>query len=161
MIPRPPGRGGAVEPTTRHALVFVRRGCFIRSANGVESLLDPTLAYCMNPGEEERFDHPRTNGDDCTTIALDRRVIVGAGLAQSQAVRVTSVEDGSPAAIARLKPGDFIVGLDGHTVASVDALHQLLGDERVGRDVIIKVLRAGEAGGPLYITVRPVETQTN
>jgi AraC-like DNA-binding protein len=67
----PPGRGGAVEPTTRHALVFVRRGCFIRSANGVESLLDPTLAYCMNPGEEERFDHPRSNGDDCTTIALD------------------------------------------------------------------------------------------
>jgi AraC-like DNA-binding protein len=69
---RHPGRrADAVEPTTRHALVFVRRGCFIRSADGVESLLDPTLAYCMNPGEEERFDHPRTGGDDCTTIALD------------------------------------------------------------------------------------------
>jgi AraC-like DNA-binding protein len=67
----PQGRGGAVEPTVRHALVFVRRGCFIRRANGVESLLDPTLAYCMNPGEEERFDHPRSNGDDCTAIALD------------------------------------------------------------------------------------------
>jgi AraC-like DNA-binding protein len=69
---RHPGRrADAVEPTTRHALVFVRRGCFIRNADGVESLLDPTLAYCMNPGEEERFDHPRTSGDDCTTIALD------------------------------------------------------------------------------------------
>jgi AraC-like DNA-binding protein len=67
----PGGRGDAVEPTTRHALVFVRRGCFIRSVHGVESLLDPTLAYGMNPGEEERFDHPRTTGDDCTTIALD------------------------------------------------------------------------------------------
>jgi AraC-like DNA-binding protein len=69
---RHPGRrGDAVESTTRHALVFVRRGCFIRSVDGVESLLDPTLAYCMSPGEEERFDHPRTSGDDCTTIALD------------------------------------------------------------------------------------------
>jgi AraC-like DNA-binding protein len=67
----PEGRGEAVESSTRHALVFVRRGCFTRSADGVESLLDPTLAYCMNPGEEERFDHPQTNGDDCTTIALD------------------------------------------------------------------------------------------
>jgi AraC-like DNA-binding protein len=68
---RHPGRrGDAVEPTTRHALVFVRRGCFIRSVDGVESLLDPTLAYCMSPGEEERFDHPRTSGDDCTAIAL-------------------------------------------------------------------------------------------
>jgi AraC-like DNA-binding protein len=69
---RHPGRrGDAVAPTTRHALVFVRRGCFIRSVDGVESLLDPTLAYCMSPGEEERFDHPGTSGDDCTTIALD------------------------------------------------------------------------------------------
>jgi AraC-like DNA-binding protein len=59
------------EPCTRHALVLVRRGCFIRTVDGVESLLDPTLAYWTNPGEEERFDHPQTNGDDCTTIALD------------------------------------------------------------------------------------------
>jgi AraC-like DNA-binding protein len=69
---RHPGRrGDAVAPTTRHALVFVRRGCFIRSVDGVESLLDPTLAYCTSPGEEERFDHPGTSGDDCTIIALD------------------------------------------------------------------------------------------
>jgi S1-C subfamily serine protease len=92
-----------------------------------------------------------------TTIELDRRIVVAAGLAQSHAVRVTSVEDDSPAATARLKPGDIVVGLDGHSVASVDTLHQLLGNERVGRDVILKVLRAGESGGPLYVTVRPVE----
>jgi AraC-like DNA-binding protein len=67
----PAGPGDAVETTTRHALVFVRRGCFVRAVDGVDALLDPTLAYCMNPGEEERFDHPRSNGDDCTTIALD------------------------------------------------------------------------------------------
>jgi AraC-like DNA-binding protein len=68
---RPGRRGEADQPTTRHALVFVRRGCFIRSVDGAESLLDPTLAYCMSPGEDERFDHPSTSGDDCTAIALD------------------------------------------------------------------------------------------
>jgi AraC-like DNA-binding protein len=67
----PGGRGKAIEPSTRHALVFVRRGCFIRSVDGVESLLDPTLAYCMNPGDEQRFHHPHTDGDDCTAIALE------------------------------------------------------------------------------------------
>jgi AraC-like DNA-binding protein len=67
----PEGRGDAIEPSTRHAIVFVRRGCFIRCVEGVESVLDPTLAYCMNPGEEERFDHPHADGDDCTAIALD------------------------------------------------------------------------------------------
>jgi hypothetical protein len=54
----------------RHALVFVRRGCFVRDADGVESLLDRTVAYCMNPSEEQRFDHPNAAGDDCTTIGL-------------------------------------------------------------------------------------------
>lgn len=69
------GRGDAVELSTRHALVFVRSGCFIRSVDGVESLFDPTLAYCMKPGEEQRFDHPHANGDDCTTVALDRALV--------------------------------------------------------------------------------------
>jgi AraC-like DNA-binding protein len=67
----PKVRGEAVELTTRHALVFVRRGCFIRRVDGLRSLLDPTLAYSMNPGEEERFDHPTGHGDDCTAIVLD------------------------------------------------------------------------------------------
>jgi AraC-like DNA-binding protein len=70
-----PGRGHAIEPSRGHALVFVRRGCFIRSADGTESLLDPTVAYCMNPGEEQRFDHPHPSGDDCTTIALDPALV--------------------------------------------------------------------------------------
>jgi AraC-like DNA-binding protein len=69
---RQPGARGDTEATVRHACVFVRRGCFTRRVDGVDSLLDPTLAYCMNPDEEERFDHPRVHhGDDCTTIGLD------------------------------------------------------------------------------------------
>jgi AraC-like DNA-binding protein len=65
------GRGTADEHAGGHAVVFVRRGCFVRSADGVESVLDPTVAYCMNPGEEQRFDHPHDRGDECTAIALE------------------------------------------------------------------------------------------
>jgi AraC-like DNA-binding protein len=68
------GRGIVDEHAGGHAVVFVRRGCFVRSANGVESLLDPTVAYCMNPGEEQRFDHPHDRGDECTSIALEPRL---------------------------------------------------------------------------------------
>jgi AraC-like DNA-binding protein len=64
------GRGHADEQVGSHAIVFVRRGCFLRSAEGVETLLDPTLAYCMNPGEEQRYDHPHEHGDDCTSLVL-------------------------------------------------------------------------------------------
>jgi S1-C subfamily serine protease len=94
-----------------------------------------------------------------TTTTLDRRVVVALGLQQSQAVRITTVEGDSPASLAGLRAGDIIVGMDGVEVASVDALHQLLGPERVHRDVLMKVLRAGEASGPLYLTARPVEVR--
>jgi AraC-like DNA-binding protein len=66
----PRGRGHTDEQTSGHTIVFIRRGCFVRSADGVESLLDPTVAYCMNAGEEQRYDHPHDKGDDCTSLVL-------------------------------------------------------------------------------------------
>ena len=62
---------GEAEPAPVHMLVMVRRGCFVRTVNGVESVLDPTVAYCMNLGEEQRYDHPRDGGDDCTAIGVE------------------------------------------------------------------------------------------
>jgi S1-C subfamily serine protease len=96
-----------------------------------------------------------------STVELDRRLVVGFALEQSSAVRITSVEPGSPAEVALLKPGDFIVGLDGVAITSVDKLHQALNSERIERDVLLKVLRAGEKSGPLYVSVRPVEANFN
>lgn len=64
------GRGEA-EPAHAHMLVIVRRGCFVRTADGVESVLDPTFAYYVNQGEEQRYDHPHDDGDDCTAIGVD------------------------------------------------------------------------------------------
>jgi AraC-like DNA-binding protein len=55
--------------------VFVRRGCFIRSADGHETLLDPTVAFCSNPGEELRYDHPHLHGDDCTAMGLEPALV--------------------------------------------------------------------------------------
>lgn len=67
----PAGPGRDIEPAVSLSLVFVRRGCFVRSVAGMESLLDSTVAYGMNPGEEQRFDHPHAHGDDCTVLSLD------------------------------------------------------------------------------------------
>jgi AraC-like DNA-binding protein len=69
------GRGQSVEEARWHAIVFVRRGCFVRSAGGTETLLDPTVAYCTNPGDEQRFDHPHEHGDDCTAVFLSPELI--------------------------------------------------------------------------------------
>jgi AraC-like DNA-binding protein len=65
-----PGAGHTAEWSSGHMVVFVRRGCFTRRADGSATLLDPTVAYCANPGEEERYDHPGAGGDDCTAVIL-------------------------------------------------------------------------------------------
>jgi len=91
------------------------------------------------------------------TAALDRRVMLAFELAQSHAVRVSSVEPESPAARAGLHEGDLIVGLDGVAIDSVDRLHQTLDANRVQRDCVLKVLRSNGSAQPLYVTVRPGE----
>ncbi len=70
----PRGRGSELEQAEQRALVFIRRGCFVRSVDGFDTVLDPTVAYCMNPGEAQRFDHPHSHGDDCTWIAVGDRL---------------------------------------------------------------------------------------
>lgn len=102
----------------RHALVLVRRGCFRRSADGADALLDPTTAYTLRPGEEERYDHPHDHGDDCTAIFLDAallaalwggevdlpegalRVGAAADLAHRRLLAAPADEDGHEAALA-------------------------------------------------------------
>ena len=69
------GRGEATEHADGHGIVFVRRGCFVRSAGGIETTFDPTLAYCVTPAEEQRYDHPHDGGDDCTALFLSDELV--------------------------------------------------------------------------------------
>jgi AraC-like DNA-binding protein len=62
------GRGEPEQNVTGHKLILVRRGCFVREVHGIECVLDPTMGYFMNPGEEHRVDHPQPHGDDCTAM---------------------------------------------------------------------------------------------
>jgi AraC-like DNA-binding protein len=71
------GRGREVEVAAEHRIVFVRRGCFVRAVGGSARLLDPTLAFCTNPGTEQRYDHPHTSGDDCTSFRLAPALLAG------------------------------------------------------------------------------------
>jgi AraC-like DNA-binding protein len=63
-------RRGDAHEAGHHAVVLVRRGCFARSVGGAVQLLDPTGAYCINPGDEQRYDHPHDVGDDCTAVRV-------------------------------------------------------------------------------------------
>ena len=77
------------------------------------------------------------------TVPLSRRAAQALGTEQS-AVRVGEVEVDSPASIAGIMRGDVLLSLDGKPVAGSDDLVRLLGGACIGRDVEVRLLRAGK-----------------
>jgi AraC-like DNA-binding protein len=70
-----PGAGEVEQWTGEHALVLVRRGCFVHVDERGRKVLDPNHAYFVSPGAEQRYDHPHEHGDDCTTIELGAELL--------------------------------------------------------------------------------------
>jgi serine protease Do len=79
---------------------------------------------------------------------------VAALVGRDNAVEVVEVMGDSPAARAGLRAEDLIVAIDGVPVRGVDDLQRLLGEERIGADVVLAVVREGE---PRDVNVRPEE----
>jgi S1-C subfamily serine protease len=77
-----------------------------------------------------------------------------AGLTQDRAVMVSTVETGSAAARAGLRPGDILIGLDGQTIGGADDLVRALTGEKIGKHVALDVLRGVER---LTLSVVPEE----
>jgi S1-C subfamily serine protease len=88
------------------------------------------------------------------TAPLARRAARFLGTEQGSAVRVSDVQAGSPAAAGGLRVGDFIVGLDGLPVSTVDDLLRLLDESRIGKLCVVRVLRGAQA---LYLNIQPRE----
>jgi S1-C subfamily serine protease len=77
-------------------------------------------------------------------VPLLRRVSRFHHLAQASGVLVISVEADGPARTAGLRDGDIIVALDQYPVTSLDDLHRLLTEDRIGATVILGILRGVE-----------------
>lgn len=73
---------------------------------------------------------------------------------REQGVEVVSVVTGSPAAVAGLRPEDIILDVDGISIPSVGELQRLMGADRIGRDVQVRVLRGDREQ---RLAVRPTE----
>jgi serine protease Do len=75
-------------------------------------------------------------------------------LEREACVEVVEVVDGSPAAIAGLRPEDLIVDLDGTRVEGVDDLQRLMTGELIGATVRATAVRDGK---PFAVELVPVE----
>src|SRR5262245_45677997 len=65
-------------------------------------------------------------------------------LGRTGGVEVVDVVAGSPAARGGLRPEDLIVSVDSTPIDGVDALHRLMIDDAIGREVRLEVVREGE-----------------
>ncbi len=93
-------------------------------------------------------------GVSAQQTAIPPRLRRTAGLDQQSAVMVGTVESGSAADRAGLRPGDIVVGLDGQTITGADDLIRALTGEKIGRSVTLEVLRGSER---LKLSLTPQE----
>ena len=78
------------------------------------------------------------------TVKIPRFVVRGQQLATETGVLVISIEKQSPAEQAGLKEGDVIVGLGDSVVHSIDDLHKLLTEARIGERCELTLLRQSQ-----------------
>jgi S1-C subfamily serine protease len=77
-------------------------------------------------------------------VPLHRRVVRHFGLRFDTAVLVVAVEAAGPASRGGLREGDLVVSFDDQPIRSIDDLHRLLTEERVGSSCELGVIRSGE-----------------
>ena len=88
-------------------------------------------------------------------VPIPKGIVRWYELAQHSGVQVIGVEPGSPARSAGVREGDVIIGYDGHAIGTVDDLHKLLTDQRIGQWATLTLLRHRER---IELGIRPVES---
>jgi S1-C subfamily serine protease len=89
-------------------------------------------------------------------VSLHRRLVRYHSLSVETGVLVVSTEAGSPASKAGLQEGDVIVAYDDRPIASIDDLHRILTDQKVGVKSNLTVIRQNEK---LTLSITPEESR--
>ncbi len=149
-----PGNSGGPLVSSRGEVVGINTAVILGAQGICFAVAANTASFVL--GELVRHGHVRRAfigiAAQQTAIPLRRRR--AAGLTQDGAVMVGTVEPGSAGAQAGLRPGDIIVALNGETIAGADDLVRALTGDKIGREVVLDVLRGTER---LTLAVVPAE----
>jgi S1-C subfamily serine protease len=139
-----PGNSGGPLVTSSGAVVGVNTA-IIAGGQGLSFAVPINTVHAILPAllrdGRVRRGYLGVAGQD---VPILRRLTRFHHLAQAAGVLVISVEPDGPAKQAGLRDGDIIVSLDQHAVTSLDDLHRLLTEERIGGTVTLGILRGVE-----------------
>ena len=139
-----PGNSGGPLVTSAGAVVGVNTA-IIAGGQGLSFAVPINTVHALLPAllrdGRVRRGYLGVAGQD---VPLLRRVSRFHHLAQASGVLVISVEADGPARSAGLRDGDIIVALDTQPVTSLDDLHRLLTEDRIGTAVTLGILRGVE-----------------
>ncbi len=85
----------------------------------------------------------RRLGIAATSIPLPRSLVRELDLLTDHAVEVVEVQPHSPAALAGVRPGDWIIAVHGRVVTSVDDIHRLLAQFPADHPLVLTAVRNG------------------
>ena len=139
-------RGTVVGVNT--AVILPAQGiCFAVAVSTVKLVVGQLIAY----GHVRRA----RIGVGGQNVSLPRLAVRAHRLIQPSGVLITTVEAGSPAAVAGLQPGDIIVAFDRQPVHGIDDLHRLLTSDRIGAATTVAAVRKAER---LELSITATET---
>jgi S1-C subfamily serine protease len=135
-----PGSSGGPLVTTNGEVVGINTAMIIGAQGLCFAVASNTASFVVS----EFVRHGRVRraqiGIAAQTAPLPRRSALALGTG-SQAVRITGIEPGGPAASAGLQVGDLLLSLDGVGVSGTDDIIRLLDAERIGHRMLVSFLR--------------------
>jgi S1-C subfamily serine protease len=149
-----PGKSGGPLVSAEGRVVGINTAV-IRGAQGIcFAVASNTASFVLG----ELIQHGRVRrafiGVAAETAPVPRRFALAAGIANRAAAMLTSLDQSGPAAAAGLLRQDLVIALDGEPITGVDDLIRGLTAERIGKPVVVDVLRLGR---PRRFEVTPVE----
>jgi S1-C subfamily serine protease len=138
-----PGNSGGPLVSSRGEVIGINTAVIMGAQGICFAVASNTASFVL--GELVRHGRVRRAfiGIAAQQIALPRRLRYAAGLTQESAVIIDSVEPGSPADRAGLKPRDIIVSVDGTAVTGADDFVRILAGDRIGHAVEVDTIRGG------------------
>jgi S1-C subfamily serine protease len=149
-----PGNSGGALADGRGRVVGINTavaGIGLGLAVPVNSTTRKIVAALMSEGRFRRAYLGIAGGPRPLPPRVSRQVGRDAG------VEIVEVVEGSPAALAGLRPEDLILDVDGEPVSSARDLQRLMVGEAIGKPVAIRVFRDG---GVETITATPIELRS-